>query len=250
MDIEDIYGFWGDSKRWLPDGSLAYTCKVDGKFGMCTINLDVPDSAHWLMDLSGFEDVDLNSWIPESNFFTCSLLNVVEGASYYDICIARIDSRQVINLTNTPDISEYSHGLSPDNQYVLFERINGLTAEPDENSSWYYYGDIYIVPVEGGEPIPVPNIQKERIESVRWLAIPNDFQPGNVYAITRMGDNLNLRSLPSLQGSIVSKLREGDQVTILEGPIEADGYVWWKMRAANGLEGWAVDVVGWYELAE
>ena len=67
-----------------------------------------------------------------------------------------------------------------------------------------------------------------------------------MYQITIAGNDLNLRAKQSLDGAIKKILKTGDIVTILEGPVQADGYSWWKMRTADGVEGWAVDVAGWY----
>jgi|GEM_PF-3425583 len=59
---------------------------------------------------------------------------------------------------------------------------------------------------------------------------------------------LNFRSEPSVNGALVQSLfREARAVlTVVEGPIEADGFTWWKVRVAgdNGFEAWAVDRVG------
>ena len=59
---------------------------------------------------------------------------------------------------------------------------------------------------------------------------------------------MHLRQSPTLAGSIVKRLQPDDRVQILEGPVQADGYTWWKMRVmADGIEGWAVQHPDWYE---
>jgi tetratricopeptide (TPR) repeat protein/uncharacterized protein YgiM (DUF1202 family) len=60
---------------------------------------------------------------------------------------------------------------------------------------------------------------------------------------TTEGDRLNLRSGPGLNFDILTKLDRDSQVTLLEGPKKADGYAWWRVRAADGTEGWAVERV-------
>jgi SH3-like domain-containing protein len=60
---------------------------------------------------------------------------------------------------------------------------------------------------------------------------------------TTQGDKLNLRLAPSVNGDVVARLGSGALVTILEGPRRAEGYVWWKIRAPNGTEGWVVESV-------
>jgi tetratricopeptide (TPR) repeat protein/SH3-like domain-containing protein len=54
------------------------------------------------------------------------------------------------------------------------------------------------------------------------------------------GDKLNVRADAGKGAAIVTKLSDGDTVTVLDGPRAADGYIWWKVRTADNLEGWAV----------
>jgi hypothetical protein len=60
---------------------------------------------------------------------------------------------------------------------------------------------------------------------------------------TTQGDNLNVRLGPGTNFAIAGKLPSGARVTLLEGPRFAEGLTWWKIRAASGLEGWAVESV-------
>lgn len=57
--------------------------------------------------------------------------------------------------------------------------------------------------------------------------------------VTRAGGlPLRLRSGPSLKESILDRLQPGTQMTLLEGPRQADGHAWWHIRTTNGHEGW------------
>ena len=49
---------------------------------------------------------------------------------------------------------------------------------------------------------------------------------------------LRLRSGPSLSGSIIDRLQPGSQMTLQDGPRNADGHAWWHIRTTNGKEGW------------
>ena len=49
---------------------------------------------------------------------------------------------------------------------------------------------------------------------------------------------LNLRTQPTTAATIVITVKEGNPLTVVEGPQEADGLVWWKLRTADGKEGW------------
>jgi WD40 repeat protein len=54
------------------------------------------------------------------------------------------------------------------------------------------------------------------------------------------GDTLNVREGVGLDFAILEKLPEGAVVTVLEGPREAGGNIWWRVQTAGGTEGWVV----------
>lgn len=60
---------------------------------------------------------------------------------------------------------------------------------------------------------------------------------------TTEGDQLNVRANPGTSAAVVGKLSNGARVTLLDGPRFAEGYTWWKVRTASGIEGWAVESV-------
>jgi hypothetical protein len=83
---------------------------------------------------------------------------------------------------------------------------------------------------------------------------PNEalfFRIGDIYIITEAGDKLNMRDQPSLNGAVVTQLKTDDYVEIVEGPMVADGYTWWKFEipswgSAAPTSGWAVEDQQWY----
>lgn len=83
---------------------------------------------------------------------------------------------------------------------------------------------------------------------------PNEalfFRIGDVYLITEAGDQLNVREQPSTNGAIITQLKTGEYVDILDGPVQANGFTWWKFRLydwSTGVEttGWAVENQAWY----
>jgi Tfp pilus assembly protein FimV len=57
--------------------------------------------------------------------------------------------------------------------------------------------------------------------------------------VTRAGGlPLRLRSGPSLEGDVLDRLQPGTQMTLLEGPRQADGHAWWHIRTTDNREGW------------
>lgn len=61
---------------------------------------------------------------------------------------------------------------------------------------------------------------------------------------TTEGDALNLRTGPGTQFQRIARLPSGLQVTLLEGPILADGFSWWRIRTPDNQEGWVVEAAG------
>jgi hypothetical protein len=81
-----------------------------------------------------------------------------------------------------------------------------------------------------------------------WLA----FRIGDVYVIPEAGDKLNVRDQPSTSGKIIMQLKPWDYIEIIDGPVQANGYTWWKIQlfgSSSGGEstGWAVENQEWYE---
>lgn len=52
------------------------------------------------------------------------------------------------------------------------------------------------------------------------------------------GTGLNLRQQPTTYAKVAKGIKEGTELLVIEGPTESDGYVWWKLRASDGSEGW------------
>lgn len=66
---------------------------------------------------------------------------------------------------------------------------------------------------------------------------------GTAHVQTTDGDVLNMRDSASRRGTLIAKLDNGALVTILEGPQEDEGLLWWNVRTEDGLEGWVVEGV-------
>lgn len=77
------------------------------------------------------------------------------------------------------------------------------------------------------------------------------FRVGDVYSITDAGKNLNVREQPSINSTILLQLDQDSYVEIVDGPLSADGYIWWKIKyfdhnTGNDITGWAVEDQQWY----
>lgn len=63
--------------------------------------------------------------------------------------------------------------------------------------------------------------------------------PVKTATVKGTGATLNVRETPSLNGKVVTTVKDGEKVTIKEGPREADGRTWYQLEYA-GKVGWAV----------
>jgi hypothetical protein len=77
------------------------------------------------------------------------------------------------------------------------------------------------------------------IETPEPTQLPTEIGPGALVVVQdTVGAGLNLREQPTIYARIVGNATEGTVLTVLEGPREADDYVWWRVRAPDGAEGW------------
>jgi predicted RNase H-like nuclease (RuvC/YqgF family) len=61
---------------------------------------------------------------------------------------------------------------------------------------------------------------------------------GNAWVTREGGLPLRLRSGAGLSHDVRDRLQPGTQMTLLEGPHQADNYSWWHIRTTDGREGW------------
>jgi hypothetical protein len=55
------------------------------------------------------------------------------------------------------------------------------------------------------------------------------------------GNDLSFRAGPSTNYARLKIVAEGSVLKVLDGPLEADGYVWWQLQdVSDGMIGWAV----------
>jgi hypothetical protein len=73
---------------------------------------------------------------------------------------------------------------------------------------------------------------------------PESLQPaagiaiGGRVRVNTSGSTLRSRDVPGLSGTIVTNFEPGVLLQVLDGPVDADGYTWWKV--SNGVDtGWS-----------
>jgi WD40 repeat protein len=129
--------------------------------------------------------------------------------------------------------------------------VNGMAWSPDGKWIACSFGiEIHLVPAQGGNTVKLVGGDRE-MRVIGWLSTYSKpvFQKENHLFITGAGNNIRIRQSPSLQGMVVKQLISGDRVQIIDGPVEANGYRWWKLKVeGNGTVGWAVENPDWYAM--
>jgi hypothetical protein len=98
--------------------------------------------------------------------------------------------------------------------------------------------------------------QPDAIPYLPWANLPPMISPmptanpmgsiviGGGVVVTVAGNNLRLRNGAGTGFDVLGTMSQGTFLNVLEGPVEADGYIWWRVRTPDGLEGWAVEFSG------
>lgn len=63
---------------------------------------------------------------------------------------------------------------------------------------------------------------------------------GSALIANTEGRPLRGRQEPSLKSPVRVSFKEGEQVKIQEGPVQADGYTWWRLEGSSGM-GWSAE---------
>ncbi len=159
-----------------------------------------------------------------------------------DINVLNLKTGSITNLTNTPHIVEQDPVWSPDGNYIVFSKASYSPCEQDKVFS-YYGGELYIMNAHG-QDVAQLTFEQGGLQPSWWPVVI--LQPNWKYSVTKAGSNLNIRESPSTAAKSLVQLQQGAIFTALEGPIDADKYQWWHIRTSDGIEGWCVDVPGWF----
>lgn len=85
------------------------------------------------------------------------------------------------------------------------------------------------------EPTPEPTVAGDGETGGGEIAVGGTARVANTG-----GSGVNLRAGSGTTFDVVQVLPDDTPLEITEGPIDADGYTWWKVRLEDGTEGWLV----------
>lgn len=106
-------------------------------------------------------------------------------------------------------------------QKLLFEARNHVTSLEQE-----------LAKTKGGAPATTVQAGIAKVAGTGFQV------GGHAWVRQEGGKNLRRRSSPSLQSDVLDSLVPGTQLELLEGPQQADGHAWWRIRVIEGREGW------------
>lgn len=225
---------------WSPDGrQIAVRAAIeDGGYFLYLIDA----SGENLSQITDFEvGSGRISWSPDGQQIA---YRSAEGCG--DICILELEDGTHRCLTSTAG-AERDPAWSPDGRFIAFLATQEYTLCWDQVTGepiipgW----QVSIMDVDGLGITTITD-NTEIYYGLAWSPVPS-LQIGGSYTISEWGDKLSLREAPSLSGAFITQLLQGDLVTILEGPVDAEDYYWWRLRTEDGIEGWAVEVYRWYQ---
>jgi hypothetical protein len=137
------------------------------------------------------------------------------------------------------------YAWSPDNRSVAY-------TESWDNDHADNQKNIRVISLNGGEVISIPvelrNDPKEGMQLFDWFKFL-DFKVGKKYTINILAKDLTLRESPSRKGKIMRSLNPNETVLLVDGPVNADYYTWWKVKVGD-VEGWAQGIKYWFDAAK
>ncbi len=84
------------------------------------------------------------------------------------------------------------------------------------------------------------------IALVDWFALPT-LKKGQSYLVSMAGDTLRMHDTPSADGTLVRRLKHNDIFTVIDGPVYAEGYIWWKIQEKiDQTQGWIIENPDWF----
>lgn len=228
---------------WSPDGEQIAVQATDEGGGYYLYIIDANED-----NVTQATDYQIGSgrisWSPDG---TQIAYRSADGCG--DICILKLEDGTHHCLTSTVG-GERDPAWSPDGKHIAYLATQEselcryqVTSEP-VMLDW----QVFLMRVDGTGITRRTHTSQTNYGLV-WSPVPS-LQIGSSYTITEWGDRLTVRETPSLSGVFLTQLLQGDTVNILEGPVDAEDYYWWRLRTEDGVEGWAVEVYRWYRLVE
>lgn len=236
---------------WSPDGkTIAYTTA-----GAAPASSDIFDPLY-LLDTDCLKEprtcpgsTRLLTW-SEHSFFEAPLIwapdnqqiLIRDGAAQLKIIqVSDGSARSITPLSDQTLQAIYEYAWSPDNASLAFTGLMGNFANRRK--------ELFITSATGGERTILPQMidMAETGPLYAWVKLMN-FKVGRIYLVNSLNRNLSLYAQPILTDKPVQELKANDTIFLLEGPVQTDGYNWWKVKVNNDqIRGWVALVTYGYD---
>jgi uncharacterized protein YgiM (DUF1202 family) len=91
----------------------------------------------------------------------------------------------------------------------------------------------------GLPPTPTVSLPTEVPTEEPWPPDTGGIEVGRQARVTGAG-KLNIREEANMHSKVLQVVTDTTKLTVLDGPVEGEGYAWWKVRSKKGTEGWVV----------
>ena len=156
----------------------------------------------------------------------------------------KVEAISLINVYATPDSRSYSKGSQTDGS------VGVIIEGPSRNLQTGAPG-MYRVDYESGfdgwsTEVSFRLVASQTPATIVTDPVPTPSNTACSYNIFKVGmevettANLRVRSNPSLTATFLGVQRKGSKGVIIDGPVIADGYYWYKTDYASGHDGWNV----------
>lgn len=212
-----------------PDGTkLAFLSPQKDQSGFELMIMNVENSL--IGSVSNLEVMGFD-WSPDGK----ELIISVDDSGCQSIYILSADGASLKKLTDMK-MEQIHPSWSPDGEWISFVAVPTC----GQGS-----GKIYFIRPDGSGLHELVT-QSGHSSNPDWFPYPQ-INVGNKYAITESGDGQKLRVNASQDGEILKILKKGNKILIVEGPKQINEQLWWYVRLLeNNLEGWILEVPGWY----
>jgi dipeptidyl aminopeptidase/acylaminoacyl peptidase len=173
------------------------------------------------------------SWDPNGQAF---VYGTQPAQGCREFFIYNLDERSSVQITD--DVADkWAPAWSPDGHWIAY-----MAYPLCSNHFGQGMEEAFIIRPDGSAVRSLKTVGWVR----GWAPLP-PLEVGGEYTITESGDNLGLRDAPTLSGTVKKWLKQGAAIDVLEGPVEADEYLWWRVRGVEGgAEGWVNEIPGWF----
>ncbi len=90
-------------------------------------------------------------------------------------------------------------------------------------------------------PSPAPTATLNSPTPVRCLGAPPTRLSLNQQAQVISPNSVRVRDNPGLIGNVLLNAAQGEIVTIMDGPVCADDFIWWQVQLGTGVMGWMAE---------